>query len=66
MDAEVLQESQQRELGERFFFTSVDPAAVSPEDLYLAPVWESAFGTAQIPLLLLAEETIEERTGKGA
>src|SRR5918999_2127535 len=50
---EVLQEGQQPELGERFFFTSVNPAAVSPEELYLAPVWEQAFSTTKTPLLVL-------------
>jgi hypothetical protein len=63
---EVLQEEQQLELGERFFFTSVAPAAVSPEALFLSPVWEQSLSTAKIPLLLLAEETIEGRTGPGA
>jgi hypothetical protein len=56
---EVLQEVQQRELGERFFFTSVDPATASPEELFLSPVWESAFSTAQTPLLVLEEEKRE-------
>jgi hypothetical protein len=50
---EVLQEGQQRELGERFFFTSVNPATTSPEELFLSPVWEHAFSTAKTPLLVL-------------
>jgi protein involved in plasmid replication-relaxation len=50
---EVLQEVQQPGLGERFFFTSVDPGAVRPEELYLLPVWEQAFGTTTTPLLML-------------
>jgi hypothetical protein len=50
---EVLQEGQQSELAERFFFTSVDPASASPEELYLSPVWEQAFSTTTTPLLML-------------
>jgi hypothetical protein len=50
---EVLQESNQPEQGEIFFFTSVNPATVSPEEIYLAPVWEQAFGTTTTPLLVL-------------
>jgi hypothetical protein len=50
---EVLQEGQQRELGERFFFTSADPATTSPEELYLSPVWEQPFSTTKTPLLIL-------------
>jgi hypothetical protein len=53
---EALQEMDRPEEGDWFFFTSVDPASVSPEELFLAPVWEQAFGTAKTPLLLLAEE----------
>jgi hypothetical protein len=52
---EVLQELQQSELGERFCFRSIDPATATPADLYLAPEWEQAFGTAKTPLLLLEE-----------
>jgi hypothetical protein len=54
---EVLQAVQQPDLGERFCFTNVDPGAVSPEELYLAPLWEQAFGTTKTPLLVLEEET---------
>jgi hypothetical protein len=50
---EVLQQGQQPELGERFYFTSVDPATASPTELFLSPVWEQAFGTAKTPLLML-------------
>jgi hypothetical protein len=50
---EVLQEVQQPELGERFFFTSVNPASVSPEELFLSPVWEQACGTTKTLLLVL-------------
>jgi hypothetical protein len=50
---EVLQEGHQLELGERFFFTSVDPTSVRPEELFLSPVWEQAFSTTKTPLLVL-------------
>jgi hypothetical protein len=50
---EVLQEGQQRDLGERFFFSSVNPAIASPEELFLSPVWEHAFSTDKTPLLVL-------------
>lgn len=50
---QALQESNQTEHGELFFFTSLNPATASPEELYLSPVWQQAFGTAKIPLLIL-------------
>jgi hypothetical protein len=53
---EVLREGPQRALGERFFFSSVNPATTSPEVIFLSPVWEQAFGTAKTPLLVLEEE----------
>jgi hypothetical protein len=53
---EVLQEGQQRALEERFFFTSVNPATATPQELFLSPVWEQAFGNAKTPLLLLEQE----------
>jgi hypothetical protein len=56
---EVLQEVQQMELSERFFFASLDPATTSPEELFLSPVWEQAFSTAKTPLLILDEENGE-------
>jgi hypothetical protein len=55
---EVLQEGHQLELGEQFFFTSVDPTSVSPEELFLSPVWEQAFGTAKTPLLMLGTSDV--------
>jgi hypothetical protein len=42
--------------GDWFFFCSLDVASASLEELYLAPVWERAFGTAKTPLLVLAEK----------
>jgi energy-coupling factor transporter ATP-binding protein EcfA2 len=35
----------------------LDTATVSPEELFLSQVWESAFGTTKTPLLVLADET---------
>jgi len=53
---EALQAVRQPELGERFFFTSSDPATTNPEELFLSPVWEQAFSTAKTPLLILGEQ----------
>jgi hypothetical protein len=39
--------------GERFFFRSIDLSSVNPNELYLSPVWEQAFGTDKTPLLML-------------
>jgi protein involved in plasmid replication-relaxation len=50
---EALQEVQQPELGERFFFCSLDTATASPEELFLSPVWEQALSTTKTPLLVL-------------
>jgi hypothetical protein len=54
---EALLQIAQPEQGALFFFRSCDTTTASPEDMYLAPVWEQAFGTATTPLLVLAEET---------
>jgi Replication-relaxation len=56
---EVLQEGHQRELEERFFFSSVNPATASPEEIFLSPVWDTACGNAKTPLLLLEQEKDE-------
>jgi hypothetical protein len=53
---EVLQGGQQRELGERFFFSSINPATASPQEIFLSPIWEQAFGTAKTPLLVLEND----------
>jgi hypothetical protein len=50
---EVLQEEQQRALAERFFFSSINPATASPQEIFLSPVWEHAFSTDRTPLLVL-------------
>jgi protein involved in plasmid replication-relaxation len=53
---EVLQEGQQSALGERFFFSSINPATASPEVLFLSPLWEQAFSTTKTPLLMLEND----------
>jgi Replication-relaxation len=39
--------------GDWFFFRSINTATATPEELFLAPVWEHAFSTAKTPLLVL-------------
>ncbi len=53
---EALQEMKRPEEGEWFFFRSIDTATASPEEMFLAPVWEQAFGTTKTPLLILEEQ----------
>jgi protein involved in plasmid replication-relaxation len=50
---EALQAVQQPELGERFFFLSIDTATASPEELFLSPLWEQPLSTIKTPLLVL-------------
>ncbi len=50
---EALAEIERPEEGDWFFFRSIDTATASPEEMYLAPVWECAFGTTKTPLLML-------------
>jgi Replication-relaxation len=50
---EVLGALDQPEQGERFFFCSCDPATVSPEELFLSPVWKQACSSGKTPLLVL-------------
>jgi hypothetical protein len=50
---EALQEMGRVEEGERFFFRTIDTATASPEEMFLAPIWEQAFGTTTTPLLVL-------------
>jgi len=56
---EALREIDRPEEGDWFFFCSVNPATASPEELFLSPVWEQAFGTTKTPLILLEEENGE-------
>jgi hypothetical protein len=50
---EALRERDRPIDGDWFFFCSVSPAAASPEELFLSPVWQQAFGTTKTPLLVL-------------
>src|SRR5918996_2576383 len=50
---EALTEIERPEEGEWFFFSSLNTATASPEEMYVAPVWECAFGTTKTPLLVL-------------
>jgi protein involved in plasmid replication-relaxation len=50
---EALTEIERMEEGDWFFFCGLDPATTSPEELFLTPVWEQAFGTTKTPLLVL-------------
>ena len=50
---ETLQEMERPAEGEWFFFSSLDTASASPEELFLSPVWETAFGNTKTPLLVL-------------
>jgi hypothetical protein len=50
---EALQAMERTDAGDRFFFCSLDPATASPEEIFLTPVWEQAFGTDKTPLLAL-------------
>jgi hypothetical protein len=50
---EALQAMERPEEGDWFFFCSLDTATATPEELYLSPVWEQAFGTIKTPLLIL-------------
>jgi hypothetical protein len=50
---EALNEIERIEEGDWFFFCGLDPATVSPEELFLSPIWEQAFGTTKTPLLMV-------------
>jgi hypothetical protein len=50
---EALQEMKRPEEGEMFFFGSVNVANASPEEMFLASVWEQAFSSTKTPLLVL-------------
>jgi hypothetical protein len=54
---ETLTQLKQPAEGQRFFFnTSADPTSAKPAEMYLAPVWQQAFGKTNTPLLVLTEE----------
>ena len=44
--------------GEWFCFTGLDPTRVSPEQLYLSPVWHQPFQTEPVPLIERGEEDV--------
>ena len=50
---EALQEMERPEEGNWFFFCSLNTAMASPEEMFLSPVWETAFSTAKTPLIVL-------------
>jgi hypothetical protein len=50
---ETLTAMGRREEGEMFCFRTLHTATASPEEMYLAPMWEQAFGTTKTPLLVL-------------
>jgi hypothetical protein len=53
---EALTEIERIAEGDWFFFCSLDASSASPEELFLSPCWEQAFGTTKTPLLVLDEE----------
>jgi hypothetical protein len=53
---EALTDIGRPEEGDWFFLRSIDTAVASPEEMYLAPQWEKAFGSAKSPLLVLEGE----------
>jgi Replication-relaxation len=61
---EALVAMHRADAGDRFFFCSLNLASASPEELFLSPVWESAFSTDKTPLLMLEEETEEAQTNQ--
>jgi hypothetical protein len=50
---EALVAMDRTDAGERFFFSSLNTATTSPEELFLSPIWEQALGTTTTPLLVL-------------
>jgi hypothetical protein len=43
--------------GQRFFFNTIDdPTSAQPAEMYLAPIWQQAFGKGLTPLLVLKKE----------
>jgi hypothetical protein len=54
---EALTKLAQPSEGQRFFFNSIDnPTSATPTEMYLTPIWQQAFGTANTPLLVLTKE----------
>jgi Replication-relaxation len=55
---EILVQMERQPEGEWFFFCSLDTATASPEELFLSPVWEQAFGTITTPLFVLGTSDV--------
>jgi Replication-relaxation len=54
---EALTQLKQPAEGQRFFFNTIDdPTSAEPAEMYLAPVWQQAFGQVNTPLLVRKEE----------
>jgi hypothetical protein len=54
---EVLTKLKQPGEGQRFFFNTIDnPTSLTPAAMYLAPLWQQAFGKGLTPLLVLTKE----------
>jgi hypothetical protein len=54
---EALTQLKQPGEGHRFFFNTIDnPTLAEPAVMYLAPLWEQAFGNAKTPLIVLKED----------
>jgi hypothetical protein len=59
---EVLQQMERPEEGERFFFRYIENTALAtPDEMFLAPVWQQAFGTAKTPLIILEGDAERHR-----
>ena len=50
--------------GDRFIFTSLNPATARPGELFLSPVWKETFKEDAVPLLDLEDETDQEDPGE--
>ena len=55
---EALGAMDRTDAGDRFFFCSLDTATASPRELFLSPVWETAFSTTKTPLLVLGTSDV--------
>jgi hypothetical protein len=54
---EALTQLNQPAEGQRFFFNTIDdPTSAQPAEMYLAPIWQQAFGKGLTPLLVLKKE----------
>jgi hypothetical protein len=54
---EALTKLKQPAEGQRFFFNTIhDPTSATPTEMFLAPIWQQAFGEGLTPLLVLTKE----------